>query len=75
MAQRSFNTEPGWYHEARQAFVPDLARGMRACVFLDWSRCFVLASLKGAALEFASALQKIHFDQSRMVLTTNEVTR
>jgi hypothetical protein len=35
MAQRSFNTEPGWYHEARQAFVPEHKTGMRAFVFLD----------------------------------------
>jgi len=33
MAQWSFNTEPGWYHEARQAFVPDSKRGMKAFVF------------------------------------------
>jgi len=26
--QRSFNTEPGWYHEARQAFVPEHKTGM-----------------------------------------------
>jgi hypothetical protein len=35
MADRSFNTEPGWYHEARQAFVPDHEMGMRAFVFLQ----------------------------------------
>jgi hypothetical protein len=31
MTQRSFNTETGWYHEARQAFVPE---GPKAFVFL-----------------------------------------
>src|SRR5215510_3030482 len=40
MAQRSFNTEPGWYHEARQAFVPELARGMRAFVFQAAEKAF-----------------------------------
>jgi hypothetical protein len=31
MTGRSFNTEAGWYHGARQAFVPD--HGMKAFVF------------------------------------------
>ena len=34
MAQWSFNTETGWYHEARQAFVPAQDTGMKAFVFL-----------------------------------------
>lgn len=44
MAQRSFNTEPGWYHEARQAFVPELARGMRAFVFQAAEKAFLRRS-------------------------------
>jgi hypothetical protein len=47
MARRSFNTEPGWYHEARQAFVPE-QEGMKAFVFVTPMKmgfCFVLVSL------------------------------
>src|SRR5215467_2456994 len=44
MAQRSFNTEPGWYHEGRQAFVPELARGMRAFVFQAAEKAFLRRS-------------------------------
>ena len=44
MAQRSFNTEPGWYHEARQAFVPDSTRGMRAFVFQAAEKAFLRRS-------------------------------
>jgi len=50
MARRSFNTETGWYHEARQAFVPEKQRGWRLLCFKIAEHAFQLRYQSRASL-------------------------